>query len=63
MNIKMSVKMKKDSGNIVIMPNIFENVKADFDDYLMNFEYKNMIFIVNLSTSKLENKELENIFW
>lgn len=63
MNIKMSVKMKKDSGNIVIMPNIFENVKADFDDYLMNFEYKNMIFIVNIETSKLENKELENIFW
>ena len=55
MNIKMSVKMKKDSGNIVIMPNIFENVKADFDNYLMNFEYKNMIFIVNLETSKLND--------
>lgn len=63
MKIKMSVKMKKYNGNIVIMPNIFENVNVSFDDYLMNFEYKNMIFIVNLETSKLENKELENVFW
>lgn len=63
MSIKMSVVVNKLNGIAVIMPEIFKDIKANFGDYEISFEYNNMNFIVNLKSDKLTNEELEKIFW
>lgn len=63
MNVNISVKVSKVNGTIVFMPEIFNNISVEFDNYSFSFEYNKLQLIVTLNSDVLSIKELENVFW
>lgn len=63
MSIKLSIKVSKANGVIVFMPEIFKDINCKFDDYSIQFKYDNLNFVIELDSEKLDNTELEAIFW
>lgn len=63
MNVNISVKVSKVNGTIVFMPEIFNNISVEFDNYSFSFEYNKLQFIVKLNSNSISIKELEMLFW
>lgn len=63
MLITISIKVSKVNGSIICMPEIFKNIKCDFSDYSISFEYKNNNFIIDIESNSYSEKELEKVFW
>ena len=58
----VEVKMQKISNNLAFMPEIFKDIKCDFEEYIISFKYENNYFVVNIESDKIV-AEIEAIFW
>ena len=63
MNIKVKNKINKSNHSTVVMPKIFENIKCDFGDFKMIFNYTNDIFEVLITSTILTNDHIQEIYW
>lgn len=63
MNVNISVKVSKVNGTMVFMPEIFNNINVEFNNYSFSFEYNQLQLIVTLNSDVLSINELENVFW
>ena len=63
MNVNISVKVSKVNGAIVFMPEIFNNISVEFDNYSFSFEYNKLQLIVRLNSNSISIRELEKVFW
>lgn len=63
MEIKLSIVVKKNNDDNIIMPEIFKNASCEFDNFEIKFEYKNQQFIIKINSDELNEQELKNISW
>lgn len=63
MDIKLQNKINKSNHSTVFMPKIFENIKCDFGDFKMLFNYTNDMFEVFITSATLTNDDIQEIYW
>ena len=63
MNIKIRDVMNKSNHTTVLMPKIFDNVKCDFGDFKMEFNYLDNEFEVIITSMSLTNDNIQEIYW
>jgi hypothetical protein len=61
--INLSTKIQKVNGNIVFMPNVFENKKHDFGNYIISFDQTATELNIVIECKEEVDIEIKKVFW